>query len=103
MRGANPRRSRASIGTQRRQPRSAAKDFLHLLNPQLAAVHTTGREAPGGMRDRDGHRFPELGFLLDRAARRYSDWVRGEDFGGAYARLRSVLQILDGDDGRLSS
>jgi hypothetical protein len=55
------------------------------------------------MRARHGHRFPELGFSSTVRLDGYSDWVRGEDFGGAYARFRSALQVLDGDDGRLWS
>jgi hypothetical protein len=50
-----------------------------------------------------GTDFRNWGFSSTVRLDGYSDWVRGEDFGGAYARFRSALQVLDGDDGRLWS
>jgi len=77
-----------------------AHDILHLLNPQLRAVHDSGPRLPEECVLAMGADLRNWGFTATVRLDSYARWLAGQDLAGSYRRHRQVLQILDAGDGR---
>ena len=77
-----------------------AHDFLHLLNPQLRAVHDSGPRLAEECVLALGTDLRNWGFTSTVRLNAYARWLAGQDLEGSYRRYRQVLQILDAQDGR---
>ena len=79
---------------------SAAHDLLHLLNPELRAVHESGPTLPEECVLAMGTDLRNWGFSATVRLDGYTDWLAGEDLGPSYRRHRALLSALDDGDGR---
>jgi hypothetical protein len=77
-----------------------AHDFLHLLNPQLRAVHDSGARLPEECVLAMGTELRNWGFTSTVRLDTYAAWLAGETLAGAYRRYAQLLRILDAHDGR---
>lgn len=77
-----------------------AHDFLHLLNPQLRAVHDSGPRLPEECVLAMGTDLRNWGFPSTVRLDAYARWLAAQDLEGSYHRYRQILQILDAQDGR---
>jgi hypothetical protein len=78
----------------------AAHQLLHLLNPQLAAVHDSGARLAEECVLAMGTDFRNWGFSSTVRLESYSQWLAGEDLGPSYRAYRRILQLLDEGDGK---
>lgn len=78
----------------------AAHDLLHLLNPGLAAVHSSGARLPEECVLAMGTDLRNWGFSSTIRLDAYSDWLLDQDLTGSYRRYADVLRALDAQDGR---
>ena len=79
---------------------AAAHDLLHLLNPQLQAIHDSGPRLPEECVLGMGTDLRNWGFTSTVRLDGYTRWLAGQDLAGSYQRYRQVLQALDLGDGR---
>lgn len=79
---------------------AGAHDFLHLLNPQLRAVHDSGPRLPEECVLAMGTDLRNWGFTATVRLDAYARWLAQQSLAGSYRRYRQVLQILDRGDGR---
>jgi len=78
----------------------AAHDFLHLLNPRLAAVHDSGPRMPEECVLAMGSDFRNWGFSSTTRLESYSHWLAGQDLEPSYRAYRHILQWLDAGERR---
>lgn len=78
----------------------AAHDHLHLLNPQLRAIHDSGAWLPEECVLALGADLRNWGFTSTVRLNSYAAWLAGQSMASGYRQYRTVLQALDGDDGR---
>jgi hypothetical protein len=78
----------------------AAHDFLHLLNPRLAAVHDSGPRLPEECVLAMGTDFRNWGFSSTVRLESYSRWLAGENLESSYRTYRRILQWLDAGERR---
>jgi len=71
-----------------------AHDFLHLLNPQMRAVHDSGARLPEECVLAMGTDLRNWGFTSTVRLDAYARWLAGQDLEGSYRRYRQILQIL---------
>ena len=79
---------------------SAAHDVLHVLNPELRAIHDSGARLPEECVLALGTDLRSWGFTSTTRLDGYADWLAGEDLAGTYERYRWALEALDRGDGR---
>jgi len=98
-----PWRIAGRSGTEREaaiQASGAAHDFLHLLNPRLAAVHDSGPRMPEECVLAMGSDFRNWGFSSTTRLESYSRWLAGENLEPSYRAYRRILQWLDAAERR---
>lgn len=79
---------------------AAAHEYLHLLNPTMAAVHESGPRLPEECVLAMGADFRNWGFTSTVRLDAYAAWLADQDFAGSYARHRQVLELLAVGDPR---
>jgi hypothetical protein len=79
---------------------AAAHDVLHLLNPQLRAIHDSGARLAEECVLAMGTDLRNWGFTSTVRLDGYARWLADQDLAGSYDRYRQVLQALDLGDGR---
>ena len=79
---------------------AAAHDVLHLLNPQLRAIHDSGARLPEECVLGMGTDLRNWGLSATMRLDSYSHWLAHEDLAGTYRRYRRLLQLAHGTDGR---
>lgn len=79
---------------------STPHQTLHLLNPEMAAVHDSGPCLPEECVLAMGTDFRNWGFSASVRLNGYSDWLADQNLAGSYLDHRKVLQTLDNGDGR---
>lgn len=77
-----------------------AVEALHLLNPQLRAIHDSGARLPEECGLAMGTDLHNWAFTSTTRLDSYADWLARQDFGSAYRNYRKVLAALDRGDGR---
>jgi len=77
-----------------------AHDMLHVLNPELQAIHDSGPRLPEECVLAMGTDLRSWGFSSTTRLDGYSRWLAGQDLSGTYERHRHVLEALDRGDGR---
>lgn len=79
---------------------AAAHDLLHLLNPQLQAIHDSGPRLPEECVLGMGTDLRNWGFTSTVRLDGYARWLGEQSFAGSYVRYRHLLETLDRRDGR---
>lgn len=79
---------------------AAAHDLLHLLNPQLRAVHDSGPRLPEECVLAMGTDLRNWGFTATQRLDGYARWLAEQNLESSYRLYRHVLQVLDARDGR---
>lgn len=79
---------------------AAAHEMLHVLNPDLRAIHDSGARLPEECVLGMGTDLRNWGFTSTTRLDGYADWLAGEDLSGTYRRYRHLLEALDRGDGR---
>jgi hypothetical protein len=79
---------------------AAAHDLLHMLNPQLQAIHDSGPRLPEECVLAMGSDLRNWGFTSTVRLDGYARWLADQGLAGSYDRYREVLQALDVGDGR---
>ena len=93
-------RKRFRVSTADPEITPAASQLLHTLNPDMAYVHPSGPTLPEECVLGMGTELRNWGFTSMLRLPTCSNWLSGQDFGGAYARYREVLQLLASGDSR---
>jgi hypothetical protein len=79
---------------------ATAHDLLHLLNPQMQAIHASGARLPEECVLAMGTDLRNWGFTSTVRLDGYARWLADQDLAGSYDRYRQVLQALDLGDRR---
>lgn len=79
---------------------TAAHEMLHVLNPDLRAIHDSGARLAEECVLTMGTDLRNWGFTSTTRLDSYADWLAGEDLSGTYLRYRGALEALDRSDGR---
>jgi len=79
---------------------AGAHDLLHVLNPELRAIHDSGARLPEECVLGMGTDLHNWGFTSTTRLDGYARWLAGEDLSGTYRRYRHVIETLDQRDGR---
>lgn len=79
---------------------AAAHDVLHVLNPELQAIHDSGARLPEECVLGMGTDLRNWGFTSTTRLDSYAAWLADQDLSGTYQRYRHVLEALDRGDGR---
>jgi len=79
---------------------AAAHDLLHLLNPELRAIHDSGARLPEECVLGMGADLRNWGFTSTVRLDGYAEWLATQDLGGTYRHHRELLGVLDRGDGR---
>jgi hypothetical protein len=79
---------------------SAAHDVLHVLNPELRAIHDSGARLPEECVLAMGTDLRSWGFSSTIRLDSYTTWLGAQDLRGTYERYRHALEALDHGDGR---
>lgn len=82
------------------QASGAAHDFLHLLNPRLAAVHDSGPWMPEECVLAMGTDFRNWGFSSTMRLESYSRWLAEQNLEPSYRAYRLILRWLDAGERR---
>lgn len=79
---------------------AGAHELLHVLNPELRAIHDSGARLPEECVLGMGTDLRNWGFTSTTRLDSYADWLAGQDLAGTYERYRHALEALDRGDGR---
>jgi hypothetical protein len=79
---------------------AGAHDLLHLLNPTLAAVHSSGARLPEECVLAMGTDLRNWGFTSTVRLDGYAAWLAEQDLGPSYRRYRQALHLLGAGDER---
>jgi hypothetical protein len=79
---------------------AAAHEFLHLVNPQLQAVHDSGARLPEECVLGMGTDLRNWGFTATTRVDGYAEWLATQDLSATYRSYRRLLELLDDGDGR---
>lgn len=79
---------------------AAAHDGLHVLNPELRAIHDSGARLPEECVLGMGTDLRNWGFTSTTRLDSYAAWLADQDLAGTYDRYRHALEALDRGDGR---
>ncbi len=79
---------------------AGAHEFLHLLNPTMAAVHDSGPRLAEECVLAMGTDLRNWGFTSTVRLDGYAEWLAGQDLAGSYRRYRTALALLDDGDER---
>lgn len=79
---------------------SRSHDMLHVLNPQLQAIHDSGARLPEECVLAMGADLRNWGFTSTVRLDGYARWLAGQSMAAGYQRHRRTLQVLDQGDGR---
>ncbi len=78
----------------------AAHEVLHVLNPELRAIHDSGATLPEECVLAMGTDLRSWGSTSTTRLNSYATWLAGEDLSRTYEQYRYVIEALDRDDGR---
>ena len=78
----------------------SAHSRLHLLNPQMAAIHPSGGRLAEECVLAMGTDFRNWGFTSTLRSPGYAAWLAGQDFTGSYRRYADILRLLQDGSGR---
>src|SRR3546814_9883448 len=79
---------------------AAAHEVLHVLNPDLRAIHDSGPRLPEECVLGMGTDLHNWGFTSTTRLDSYARWLAAEALSGTYERYRHAIEALDRAAGR---
>src|SRR3546814_9684632 len=77
---------------------SAAHEVLHVLNPDLRAIHDSGPRLPEECVLGMGTDLHNWGFTSTTRLDSYARWLADEDLSGTYERYRHAIEALRSEE-----